>query len=208
MLGQAAAAAHRRQHGAATARSPIGELTAFVLYLNAFFAPIQQLVQLYNLYQQGQAAIAKLRRAARHATRRVEESADADAAAADRGRRSRSSDVSFGYDPAVPVLRDVDLAHRRRARRSSLVGPDRRGQVDHRQARHPLLRPDRAAGAASTATTSATSRSSRCAASSASCPQEPFLFAGTLRDNIAFARPDATDDEVMRGRATASASTT
>jgi ATP-binding cassette subfamily B protein len=27
-------------------------------------------------------------------------------------------------------------------------------------------------------------------------PQEPFLFAGTLRDNIAFARPDATDAEV------------
>ena len=29
-------------------------------------------------------------------------------------------------------------------------------------------------------------------------PQEPFLFAGTIRDNIAFARPDATDDEVLR----------
>jgi ATP-binding cassette subfamily B protein len=27
-------------------------------------------------------------------------------------------------------------------------------------------------------------------------PQEPFLFAGTMRDNIAFAKPDATDDEV------------
>ena len=27
-------------------------------------------------------------------------------------------------------------------------------------------------------------------------PQEPFLFAGTVRDNIAFARPSASDDEV------------
>ena len=27
-------------------------------------------------------------------------------------------------------------------------------------------------------------------------PQEPFLFAGTIRDNIAFARPERTDDEV------------
>ena len=27
-------------------------------------------------------------------------------------------------------------------------------------------------------------------------PQEPFLFEGTIRDNIAFARPDATDEEV------------
>jgi ATP-binding cassette subfamily B protein len=35
-------------------------------------------------------------------------------------------------------------------------------------------------------------------------PQEPFLFTGTIRDNVAFARPDATDDEV-RKRSTPSA---
>ena len=28
-------------------------------------------------------------------------------------------------------------------------------------------------------------------------PQEPFLFHGTIRDNVAFARPDATDEEVL-----------
>ena len=28
-------------------------------------------------------------------------------------------------------------------------------------------------------------------------PQEPFLFAGSIRDNVAFARPDATDDEIL-----------
>ncbi len=27
-------------------------------------------------------------------------------------------------------------------------------------------------------------------------PQEPFLFAGSIRDNLAFAAPDATDDEL------------
>jgi ATP-binding cassette subfamily B protein len=27
-------------------------------------------------------------------------------------------------------------------------------------------------------------------------PQEPFLFTGTIRDNVAFARPGATDEEV------------
>ena len=39
----------------------IGQLVAFILYLTAFFAPIQQLVQLYNTYQQGQASVRKLR---------------------------------------------------------------------------------------------------------------------------------------------------
>ncbi|MBW2092675.1 MAG: ABC transporter ATP-binding protein, partial [Deltaproteobacteria bacterium] len=28
-------------------------------------------------------------------------------------------------------------------------------------------------------------------------PQEPFLFAGTIRDNISFARPEASDQEVL-----------
>jgi len=28
-------------------------------------------------------------------------------------------------------------------------------------------------------------------------PQEPFLFSGTIRDNVAFARPDATEEEVL-----------
>src|SRR5581483_1777083 len=33
-------------------------------------------------------------------------------------------------------------------------------------------------------------------------PQEPFLFSGTVRDNIAYGRPDASDAEVERaGRA-------
>ncbi len=31
-------------------------------------------------------------------------------------------------------------------------------------------------------------------------PQEPFLFAGTIRDNLSFARPGAPDDEVVERR--------
>ncbi|GIS56001.1 MAG: hypothetical protein Ct9H90mP30_6860 [Actinomycetota bacterium] len=39
----------------------IGELTAFLFTWEFFFTPIQTLTQLYNGYQQGQAAVAKLR---------------------------------------------------------------------------------------------------------------------------------------------------
>ena len=39
----------------------VGELTAYVLYMNSLFLPVQQLVAIYTNYQQGQAAIVKLR---------------------------------------------------------------------------------------------------------------------------------------------------
>ena len=48
----------------------------------------------------------------------------------------------------------------------------------------------------STATTCATSPSTRCAPRWGSCPQEAFLFSGTIGDNIAFGRPDATREDV------------
>ena len=39
----------------------IGALVAFFLYLNRFFAPIQLLVQQYNIFQQGQSSVLILR---------------------------------------------------------------------------------------------------------------------------------------------------
>ena len=38
----------------------VGELGAFVLYVTRFFAPIQQLAQLYSTYQQGQSGLRKI----------------------------------------------------------------------------------------------------------------------------------------------------
>jgi len=31
-------------------------------------------------------------------------------------------------------------------------------------------------------------------------PQEPFLFAGSIRTNLSFGHPEATEDEINRGR--------
>ena len=53
-----------------------------------------------------------------------------------------------------------------------------------------------AGGCSSTATTCATSPCDSLRRQLGVVPQEPFLFAGTIRDNIAFARPDATDARV------------
>ena len=59
--------------------------------------------------------------------------------------RSRFEDVDFGYVPGDLVLRDVNIAIRA-GEAVAFVGADRCGQVDDRQARDPLLRPDERAG--------------------------------------------------------------
>jgi ATP-binding cassette, subfamily B, bacterial len=171
----------------------VGELTAFILYLNSFFLPIQSLVQQYNLYQQGQAAIAKLDELLEtHPT--VEEAPDAvdlpmiDGIVALEG-------VSFAYDPAKPVLHDVDL-HIAEGETMALVGPTGAGKstiaklvtrfYDPTEGRVTIDGHD---------LRDVTIGSLR--RQLGVVPQEPFLFAGTMRDNIAFARPDASDDDVM-----------
>ena len=168
------APARRRHDGAERRRCPIGELTAFFLYLNAFFAPIQQLVQLYNTYQQGQAAIVKLRDAARHRARRSRRPRTRTICRRSTAR-STSTHVTFGYNPRMPVLRDVDL-HIARGRDDRPRRRDRRRQVDDRQARHALLRPDRGARAdRRPRLRDVTFESLR--RQLGVVPQEPFLFA-------------------------------
>lgn len=171
----------------------VGELTAFLLYLSAFFVPIQQLVQLYNTYQQGQASIGKLRDLL--ATQpSVPEAADAEELPPIRGEIVLRG-VSFAYAPGVPVLTDVDL-HIAPGESVCFVGPTGAGKstvakliarfydptagqvlIDGHDLRDVTLHSLRSQLGV--------------------VPQEPFLFAGSMRDNLAFGRPDATEAEVL-----------
>ena len=93
------------------------------------------------------------------------------------------------------ALRGVDL-HDRAGRDGRARRRDRRRQVDAREARRPLLRPDGGRGARRRRRPCATSTSVAFRRQLGVVPQEAFLFSGTIRDNIAYGRPDATDAEV------------
>jgi ATP-binding cassette subfamily B protein len=170
----------------------LGELVAFILYLNAFFQPIQSLVQQYNLYQQGQAAIVKLNELL--STRpSVEEAADAEELPPIDGDLVLT-DVTFGYDPKIPVLEDVDL-HIAAGETMSFVGPTGAGKSTIAKLVTRFYDPT--AGSVTIDghdLRDVTIESLR--RQLGVVPQEPFLFGGTIRDNIKFAKPDATDDEI------------
>src|SRR4051794_32092667 len=170
----------------------VGVLLAFILYLNSFFAPIQSLVQQYNLYQQGQAAIAKLDELLEPPPT-VEESEDAVRLPPIQGAVTLQH-VSFAYDPAKPVLQHVDLDIAA-GETISFVGPTGAGKSTIAKLVTRFYDPTEGVVAIDghdlrDVTIDSLRRQLGVV------PQEPFLFAGTMRDNIAFARPDATDDEV------------
>jgi ATP-binding cassette, subfamily B, bacterial len=171
----------------------IGALTAFILYLTSFFAPIQQLVQLYNTYQQGQAAVTKLRELL-NLTPSVPESPQAKDLPQVKGEIELDR-VSFSYSSGQPVLEDISLrihpgetiafVGETGAGKSTLAKliirfyDPQSGQV--RIDGHNLKE--------------VTLRSLRTQLGYIS--QEPLLFAGTLRDNVGFAKPEATDQEIL-----------
>jgi ATP-binding cassette, subfamily B, bacterial len=170
----------------------IGALVAFFLYVNRFFQPIQLLVQQYNTYQQGQASVIKLRLLLGDEPS-VLEAPDAVELPPIRGR-IRFEHVSFGYDPAVPVLEDIDLTIEP-GETVAFVGATGAGKSTMAKLVTRFYDPTEGRvlidGFDLRSVTMKSLRSQL-----GVVPQEPFLFAGSIRNNISFARPDAPDDAV------------
>ncbi len=171
----------------------IGQLTAFVLYLGSFFQPIQQLVQLYNTYQQGQAAVSKLR--VLLATQpSVPEKADAYELPPIEGRIALE-DVDFAYNQNDFVLHDVNISIRA-GESVAFVGPTGAGKSTIAKLVTRFYDPTHGRVTIDGLDlTDVTLQSLR--RQLGVVPQEPFLFSGTIRDNVAFARPDASPARVQ-----------
>ena len=176
----------------ASGRITVGELAAYLLFLTAFFAPVQALVQLYNSYQQGSAAIAKLGDLFRTEPT-VQERPDAAVLAPARGE-IRLDGVCFAYGDGREVLHDVSL-HIEPGETVALVGETGAGKSTVARLIARLYDPT--AGSVridghDLRDVTLTSLRSQIGVVS----QEPFLFAGTVRDNVGFARPGASDAEL------------
>lgn len=160
----------------------IGELFAFLLYLTAFFAPIQQLVQLYNSYQQGQAAVSKIRSLL--ATEpSVVEAPDAIELPPIDGRVVFDN-VSFSYDGEVEVLTDFNLTIEP-GETVAIVGPTGAGKSTAAKLLSRFYEPTTGSVAIDghdiRSVTLASLRSQL-----GVVPQEPFLFNGSIRRNVGF----------------------
>jgi ABC-type multidrug transport system fused ATPase/permease subunit len=179
----------------------VGTLFAFILYLSNFFDPVQQLSQLYNTFLAAVAALDK-----------IMDVMDEEPEVVDRpGARElplieghvRFEHVRFGYGDGPEVLHGIDLDVPA-GTTVALVGHTGAGKstiakllARFYEPRHGRITID---GVDLNDVTQESLRKQL-----GIVPQEGFLFAGTVHDNIAFGRPDATRDDVVRAAKTVGA---
>jgi ATP-binding cassette, subfamily B, bacterial len=170
-----------------------GVLIAFVLYLTQFFAPIQQLSQVFDSYQQARAGMRKLRTLLAEPISTP--APDHPLPLADVRGELRFEGVRYRYRRgAVEAVRGVELTIPA-GQRVALVGRTGAGKSTLMKLAARFYDPT----AGRVLVDGVDLRDVEPAAYRQRLgyvPQESFLFSGTIADNVAYGRPDAPRAEV------------
>ncbi len=184
-----------------TGEITVGVVVAFLTYVTRFFQPIRELSMVYTLFQQAMAAGEK-----------IFQLLDEPIEVADHPNawqmpriegRVEFDHVFFSYRNNVPVLNDVSFVAEP-GQTIALVGPTGAGKTSIASllARFYDVKGGRVLidGIDVRDVTMASLRSQM-----GYVPQDPFLFTGTIADNIRFGRLDATEEEVIEAAKLANA---
>jgi ATP-binding cassette subfamily B protein len=171
----------------------VGVMVAFIGYLASFFDPIQQLSQLYNTFQSAMAALEKIFGVLETDPRINDRTEAVDLP--DIAGRVRLDHVSFGYGREY-VIRDVSVDIEPGST-VALVGATGAGKSTLAKLIARLYDPDE--GVVSIDGIDLRDvREESLRAEMGIVPQEGHLFSGTIADNVRFAHPLASDDDVRR----------
>ncbi len=175
----------------------LGTLVAFTGYLSNFFDPVQQLSQLYNTFLAASAALDKIFDVMDVEPKLVD---DPDAIDIDIDGAVDFDDVHFGYRADREVLHGLTL-HAAAGQTVALVGHTGAGKSTIVKLLARFYDPTSGAIKMDGHDLRKVKQSSL-RRQIGIVPQEGFLFATTIRENIAYGRPDASDEDV-RAAATA-----
>jgi ABC-type multidrug transport system fused ATPase/permease subunit len=171
----------------------VGALTVFLAYLAKFFQPVRDLAQMTNTLAQVSVAFDRVQEIS-NADKVIPAHPGANDPPPFRGQITFEH-VAFGYNPAAPVLHDVSFSISP-GQKVGIVGPTGSGKstlvsliprfrdpdtgsitIDGANIRHYTLRKLRS--------------------QIGFVLQDTVLLRGTVRENIAFGRPEATMDEIV-----------
>jgi ATP-binding cassette subfamily B multidrug efflux pump len=171
----------------------LGDVTAFIQYSRQFTQPLAQLGSMANLLQSGVASAERVFELL-DADEQSEDPSPAESPVGTRGRLV-FEDVSFRYSEDKPLIDDLSLVAEP-GQTVAIVGPTGAGKTtlvnlmmrfyEVGEGRITLDGVDVA---------SMTRRDLR--SRMGMVLQDTWLFGGTIRDNIAYGRPDATEEEIL-----------
>ncbi len=170
-----------------------GTLVVFLLYLDWFFQPIVNLANVYNLLQAAVAALAKLFDLLDVKADIIERPGAYDLETPVAGAVTLR-DVTFGYEDGTEVLRQIDLDIPA-GQRLAVVGETGAGKSTIAKLVLRFYDPQQGEVEIDGSNLRDLTMDSRTDAI-ALIPQDGFLFNGTLRDNLKYGAPDATDEDV------------
>ena len=179
----------------------VGALTIFLAYLVKFFQPVRDLAQMTNTLAQVAVAFERIR-AVTDADKVIPEDPAAKDPPPFRGEIAFEH-VAFGYDPAVPVLHDISFTISP-GQMVGIVGPTGSGKSTIVSLIPRFRDPD--AGQITIDGVDIRDYKLRGLRSQIGFVlQDTVLLRGTVRSNIAFGRPDATEDEIIEAAKLANA---
>ena len=169
------------------------DLVTFSLYVSTFISPIRRLTQFSEQYMNGSAGFTRFLELMRTEPT-IKDRPGAMELGGVEGRVDYEH-VSFDYGNGVPVLKDIDL-HIEPGQCLAVVGPSGGGKTTLCQLLPRFY--DVCAGSVKVdgvdvrdVTQSSLRRNIGI------IQQDVFMFAGTIRENIRYGRPDATDEEIV-----------
>ena len=170
----------------------LGDVQAFIQYSRQFTQPLTQIGSMVNLLQSGIASAERVFAVLDE----PEESEDPDPAATPAQARGRVEfeNVRFSYDKETPLIEDLSLTAEP-GQMVAIVGPTGAGKTTLVNL---IMRFYEVDGGRITLDGTDTSLMTRDDLRSriGMVLQDTWLFGGTIRDNIAYGHPDATDEQV------------
>ena len=169
------------------------DLVTFSLYVSTFISPIRRLTQFSEQYMNGSAGFSRFLELMRTEPT-IKDRPGAMELGGVEGRVDYEH-VSFDYGNGVPVLKDIDL-HIEPGQCLAVVGPSGGGKTTLCQLLPRFY--DVCAGSVKVDgvdVRDVTQTSLR--RNIGIIQQDVFMFAGTIRENIRYGRPDATDEEIV-----------